>query len=412
MELTRKNDPLIFGLPPVNQLKVNLILQTGGATMFGDTHPSTHPPLPPTTEDDRVSWLRLLRSRRVGPATFHRLMTEHGSAENALAALPEVAKAAGVERYEICPIAVVLAELKAAKMAGAKMIFHGAPDYPTDLLDLDDAPPILWALGDISLLRRPMIALVGARNASSLGTRMAKGLSKDLCDQGFVIASGLAGGIDTAADRAALEGGTLAVMAGGVDVIYPVENTRLADDLRAKSGVLISEQPMGLSPQARHFPQRNRIISGVAKALVVVEAAAKSGSLITAKYALDQGREVLAVPGHPLDARAAGCNLLIRDGARLIRTAADVIEALPLVEAPQRAQKTLDLAPPPKRRSLEETASLHSQILARLGPSPLAEDQLIRDLQAPSQEVSPVLVDLELDGKILRQPGGLLSRVL
>ncbi|SEJ66763.1 DNA protecting protein DprA [Cribrihabitans marinus] len=382
--------------------------------MTEDDTSSYHPPPPPTTEDDRFSWLRLLRSRRVGPATFRRLLAEHGNAQSALAALPEVARAAGVEDYQPCPPAVVEAELNAARAANARLLCLGDPDYPRQLIDLADAPPVLWALGDVALLNRPVIALVGARNCSSLGTRMARALAHDLGKQGYVVVSGLARGIDTAAHLATLETGTIAVMAGGVDVIYPAENTHLAGDIAAR-GLRLSEQPPRMTPQARHFPRRNRIISGLAQAVVVVEAAAKSGSLITARDALDQGREVLAVPGHPFDARAAGCNMLIRDGAHLVRNAADVIAALPpqgeaTVQKPP-ADLLADLPPPPpQRRSLRESAALHQKVLDRLGPSPLAEDQLIRDLAATPGEVGPVLVDLELDGKINRQAGGLLSR--
>ncbi|SEP73504.1 DNA-processing protein DprA [Thalassovita taeanensis] len=382
--------------------------------MTEELHPSTHPPLPPTTEDDRISWLRLLRSSRVGPATFYRLLAEHGSAQAALDALPEVARAAGATDYSPCPVGVAVAELKAARAAKARMLCVGMPDYPAQLAQISDAPPILWAVGQTGILHRPMIALVGARNASSLGTRMARALARDLAQRGYVIVSGLARGVDTAAHTATLGTGTIAVMAGGVDVIYPAENTRLGEDI-PKTGLRLSEQPFSLAPQARHFPRRNRIISGLAQAVVVVEAAAKSGSLITAKNALDQGREVLAVPGHPFDARASGCNMLIRDGARLVRSAEDVIEALPPLQAsvPQQAQLDLDDLPPspPQRRTLRDTAQLHRQILQRLGPSPLAEDQLIRDLATPAHSVTPALIDLELDGKIARQPGGLLSLV-
>ncbi|MBV2361664.1 DNA-processing protein DprA [Thalassococcus sp. CAU 1522] len=385
-----------------------------------DSYSSTHPPLPPTTEDDRVAWLRLLRSRRVGVSTFYRLLGEHGTATAALDALPKVAAQAGVENYSVCPEGVALAELRAGRQAGARPVFIGAADYPADLADLPDAPPILWLRGNAAALARPMIALVGARNASSLGTRMARSLAAGLGEAGFVVVSGLARGIDTAAHLASLETGTVAVMAGGVDVLYPSENTRLAEDILAKGGALVSEQPMGLQPIARHFPARNRIVSGLTRAVVVVEAAAKSGSLITARCALDQGREVLAVPGHPFDARASGCNMLIRDGARLVRNAEDVIE----VSGQAERQPRLDLTPPAPnpasppqpvakpQRSLRETAALHSQILARLGPSPIAEDQVIRDLGAPSGAVLPVLTDLELDGKIRRQPGGMLSLVV
>ena len=379
--------------------------------MAGETNSSTHPPLPPTTEDDRFSWLRLLRSRRVGVSTFWRLLNEHGSAQAALVALPEVARAAGISDYAPCPEGVIHAELKAARAAKARLICRGQPEYPADLADIADAPPLLWAIGDSGLLSRPMVALVGARNASSLGTRMARRMAAELSEAGYVVVSGLARGIDAAAHHAALAGGTIAVMGGGADVIYPAENAGLADEIRAK-GLLVSEQPMGLQPQARHFPMRNRIISGMARGVVVVEAAAKSGSLITARNALDQGRDVLAVPGHPFDARAAGCNMLLRDGATLVRSAEDVIEALGIAHtvdaAPQADLPLPERAPAP--RPLRDIAALHAQILARLGPSPLAEDQLIRDLAAPSHTIAPALIELELEGEITRQPGGLLSR--
>ena len=344
-------------------------------------------------------------------------MAEHGSAQAALEALPDVARAAGVTKYTPCPEAVALAEMRAARQADAQMICIGDPAYPAALQQIPDAPPVLWAIGDVSILSRPLVALVGARNASSLGLRMARGLAGDLAALGHVVVSGLARGIDTAAHLATLDSGTVAVMAGGVDVMYPAENTRLAEDI-ARTGLRLSEQPMGTTPQARHFPRRNRIISGLVRAVVVVEAAAKSGSLITARSALDQGREVLAVPGHPFDARAAGCNMLIRDGATLVRKAEDVVEALPESHTDSEAgaataQGEMALprppTPAPDKRSLQETAALHTRILDRLGPSPLAEDQLIRDLAAPSHAIAPVLTDLELEGRIRRQPGGLLS---
>ncbi|MBQ0806302.1 MAG: DNA-processing protein DprA [Sulfitobacter sp.] len=374
---------------------------------------STHPPIPPTSEDECFARLRLLRSRRVGVSTYKRLLTEHGTAQNALAALPTVARAAGVANYEVCPEGVVRAELRAGKDASARLIMHGTAEYPQTLAELDDAPPFLWVIGNTQLLNRPTISMVGARNASSLGTRMAKALAQGLGEAGFVVVSGLARGIDAAAHLAALATGTIAVQAGGVDVMYPAENTQLAQDI-AKTGLRVSEQPMGLQPMARHFPSRNRIIAGLSRATIVVEAAARSGSLITARDALDQGRDVLAVPGHPFDARAAGCNMLIRDGAALVRNAADVIEVLGKACLSVPAQPELDLAAaekaPAPRRTLRETAALHLQILSRLGPSPIAEDQLIRDLNTPSSKVAPVLIDLELEGHVRRQPGGLVSR--
>jgi DNA processing protein len=369
----------------------------------------------PMAEEERVDRLRLVRSRRVGAVTFHRLLAEHGSANAALAALPGIAKAAGVDDYEICPMGVIHAELKQGRALGARLLVHGEPDYPAALAELPDAPPVLWAVGDVGLLNQPAVAMVGARNASSLGVRMARRLAQGLAEAGFTVVSGLARGIDAAAHEATLEvsGATVAVMAGGIDVIYPPENEALAREIAAK-GCRISEHPPGLEPQARHFPLRNRIVAGLARAVVVVEAAAKSGSLITARAALDYGREVLAVPGHPFDARASGCNMLIRDGAALVRGTSDVLEAL---SAPtqSRPEPEMRLAPLPgpaaPQRPLKDVAVLHGMILSRLSPSPLAEDQLVRDLKMTPAQLAPELLNLELEGRIARQPGGLLARV-
>ncbi len=393
--------------------------------MTETTASSTHPPLPPTMEEERLARLCLLRSRRVGVATWWRLMREHGSGVAALAALPDVARGAGLDDYAPCPPGVVHAELAAGRKAGARLILHGDATYPPDLAQLADAPPALWVMGNPALLARPVLALVGARNASSLGLRMARLLAGDLGRAGIVVASGLARGIDAAAHQAALATGTVAVMAGGVDVTYPQEHADLAARI-AESGVLLSEQPMGVSPQARHFPARNRIISGLARAVVVVEAALRSGSLITARDALDQGRDVMAVPGHPLDPRAGGCNALLRDGATLVRSAEDILAVIapdqaqlpvpPTVPATLPETRADDAAPAPGFRDragngLARVARLHSRILARLGPVPVAADDLIRDLGAPARLVSPVLTELELDGQIQRTPGGGLARL-
>jgi DNA processing protein len=428
---------------------------------------------PPTTEEDRLSALRLIRSRRIGPTTYHRLIVEYGSAAAALAALPEIARAAGVRDYQPWPVVDALAEIDAADRAGAWMLCHGAPDYPAALAALADAPAVMWGIGDRTRLAQPAVALVGARNASSLGQRMARALAGGLGLRGFCVVSGLARGIDACAHAAALETGTIAVFAGGVDVIYPTENTGLAQQI-AEKGLLLSESPMGLQPQARHFPARNRIVSGLALGVVVVEAALRSGSLITARDALDQGREVMAVPGHPFDARAAGCNALLRDGATLVRGAEDVCAALAARIAAQeedessRAPSRGTATPAPPRsdgvvvpssmrvakhqapecsNSVREADSTHApeqaasrpptravnprptaavashdatqspdrlaqDILNCLGPSPLPEDQLIRDLARPAALVGPALLMLELDGKVLRQSGGFLSRAL
>ncbi|OWY11785.1 DNA protecting protein DprA [Thioclava sp. F34-6] len=364
---------------------------------------------PPTTEEDELSALRLIRSRRVGPTTFHRLIGEHGSATAALAALPEVARAAGVTDYTPFPEKQARAEIKAGKAAGALLLIHGGPDYPPALAQIDDAPPVLWALGQPELLARPMIALVGARNASSLGLRMAKRLSEGLGEAGICVVSGLARGIDAAAHEAALPTGTIAVQAGGIDVIYPQENTTLARQI-AETGLRLTEAPPGTQPQARHFPARNRIISGLSAGVVVVEAALKSGSLITARDALDQGREVMAVPGHPMDGRAGGCNALLRDGATLVRGPEDVLAALNA----RRATVARTAPEPSPRRSsgkpAPEPADLGTKILERLGPSPTAEDQVIRDLDVPAAAFSQALTALEIEGRIERHRGGLISR--
>jgi len=311
---------------------------------------------PPPRETALLAALRLIRSRRVGATTYFRLLEDHGTAEAALAALPGVAQAAGVEHYAPCPEETARAEIERARALGAVPLLHGAPGYPAALEDLPDAPPILWAYGRVELLARPMVALVGARNASSLGVRMARRLAEGLAEAGYVIVSGLARGIDRAAHIATLESGTIAVQAGGIDVPYPTENTGLSEEIGQK-GLRLSEHPPGLQPQARHFPQRNRIISGLSRAVVVVEAAARSGSLITARTALDQGREVLAVPGHPFDARASGCNMLIRDGAVLVRGPDDVIEALGPHDGLFAAEPSAMRPAAPARRRITDAAS-------------------------------------------------------
>lgn len=378
--------------------------------MDGTKLSSPTPFTPPTTEEDRLAWLRLIRSHRVGPATFQRLLAEHGSAAAALEALPEIARLSGTENYHPFALDAARRELDTGRRKGATLLCLGDSLYPQALAALIDPPPVLWVQGRSDLLARPAIAIVGARNASSLGDRMARKLAEGLGFHGFVVVSGLARGIDTTAHAAALKTGTIAVMAGGVDVIYPPENAVLAAAI-ADQGLRLSEQPFGLQPQARHFPRRNRLISGLSRAVLVVEAAEGSGSLITARDALDQGRDVLAVPGHPFDARAAGCNQLIRDGARLIRDVADVLEAMG--EVSFAAIRPNAASPPPLPPMTTgrppDTLTLHRQILDRLGPSPLAEDQLVRDLGLPAAVVAPALLFLELDGRVRRQPGGLLS---
>ncbi|WP_424969120.1 DNA-processing protein DprA [Dinoroseobacter sp. S76] len=361
----------------------------------------------PASVEDALDWLQLLRSPRIGPVTFHKLLSEHGSARAAMEALPEVTASAGLKDYQLIPRDRAEKEYAAGRKKGARLAAFGGTLYSPILAEIDDAPPLLWCLGNLDFLKAPSLALVGARNASALGMRLARSLTKGVAAEGLVTVSGLARGIDTAVHDSSLETGTIAVVAGGVDVIYPQENLKLYKQI-AESGLILSEQPMGMQPQARHFPRRNRLISGLARAVVVVEAAVKSGSLLTARDAADQGREVMAAPGHPFDARAAGCNQLLRDGATLVRNADDILQALP----PSIAEPELPLAPEPMAPMTLKTPpmdELRGRILAHLGAAPLPEDQVIRALGLPAAPVNAALVELEMAGTITRAPGGFLS---
>lgn len=362
----------------------------------------------PRSQEDAFNWLRLIRSDRVGPVTFVRLINEFGSAQAALEALPDIATKAGVEKYQLADTQKIRSEIRQAKALGARLLFLGTQHYPSQLLDLNDPPAALWALGNVDLLASPMIALVGARNASAVGTRMTTKLAKELGELGYVVVSGLARGIDAAAHAASLETGTVAVQAGGIDVTYPKENAELTLKI-AESGLRLSEMPLGLAPKARHFPRRNRIISGLAKAVVVVEGASRSGSLITAKGALDQGRDVMAVPGSPLDPRASGCNLLIREGASLVRSAADIHEALaPTASTPERRFEGSQ-----ERSPVGHSYSrLPEYVLDLLSTAPISEDELIRRVGAPATHVMSVLAELDVVGQIIRQPGGLVTKAV
>jgi DNA processing protein len=333
-------------------------------------------------------------------------MREHGTAQAALDALPQVAKAAGVDNYTPFTTDQAQAEIELARAKGARMLCFGTDAYPASLAAIADAPPVLWCMGGRKPLLQPMVALVGARNASSLGTRMARMLAEGLGLAGYTIVSGLARGIDTAAHQASLKTGTIAAMGGGVDVIYPAENAVLAAAI-SDQGLRLSEQPMGTYPQARHFPPRNRIISGLSMAVIVVEAAEKSGTLITVKDALEQGREVMAVPGHPVDGRAGGCNRLIRDGAMLVRNVEDVLEVLNRLREDASKPDRIATATAPKPAPPED---LNRAILNLLGPTPIHEDMVIRDMGVSAALISPALVALELDGAVQRHPGGLVSR--
>ncbi len=367
---------------------------------------------------ERLDWLRLCRTETVGPVTFYALLRRFGSAGEALAQLPRLGRRVdGGRPVAATARAAAERELTALERLGARMVCWGEPDYPANLAAVEDAPPVLTVLGDDDLLRRPMVAVVGARNASANGRRLAHDLAGGLGGAGIVVISGLARGIDAAGHAGALDTGSVAVVAGGVDIVYPEENRGLYRAL-AERGAIVAELPPGTEPQARHFPRRNRIISGMALGVVVVEAAARSGSLITARFALEQGREVFAVPGSPLDPRCRGTNDLLRNGATLTETAADIVAQLgplvrgasPLPPTPRRAPPLpltpVAAAPPPASAAGDGDLDL---VVEHLGPSPVAVDELVRQCQLSAAAVATLLLELELAGRIERHPGNLVS---
>ena len=362
----------------------------------------------PISAEERRDRLRLIRSENVGPVTYFQLLSRFGSATEALAALPELARRGGRTRpITICPAAAATREIEALGKIGARLIAWGEEDYPEMLAVLDDAPPTLSVRGNGPLLGRRTVAIVGARNASANGRRMAETLAAGIGCQGIVVASGMARGIDAMAHAGALESGTVAVMAGGVDVVYPAENAALYEEI-VERGAVISEQPVGLTPKARHFPYRNRLISGLSLGVVVIEATFKSGSLITARFAGDQGREVMAVPGSPLDPRAKGSNQLIRDGAALVQTADDVIEAISGAFRPgagEGRESAFAPASTPVHPSDSELSAARADIAEKLGPDPVTVDEIIRQCQLSPAVVSTVLLEMELAGRLERHPG-------
>ena len=357
------------------------------------------------TDAQRIDWLRLIRSDHVGPRTFRSLLHHCGSARTALERLPELARRGGADRHgRICSEADARGEIAAARRLGVSLLAPGEAGYPPRLAVLDDAPPLLGVRGAQEVLMRPVIAIVGSRNASGAGLKFAGVLARELGEAGFVIASGLARGIDQAAHRASLASGTVAVLAGGHDRIYPPEHEELLAAM-LQAGAAISEMPLGHVPRARDFPRRNRLISGVALGVVVVEAAHRSGSLITARIAAEQGREVFAVPGSPLDPRAAGTNDLIKQGATLITGAADVVDAVePIMERPIALREPDDEPP-----AQEPETGDRARITALLGPSPVLLDDLIRMAATSPAIVRTVLLELELAGRLERHGGGLVS---
>jgi DNA processing protein len=359
------------------------------------------------TDEQRIDWLRLIRSDRVGPHTFRSLIHHFGSARSVLERLPELARRGGAQRPgRICSEDDARGELAASKRLGVSLVAPGEAGYPPRLAMLDDAPPLLGIRGALDVLMRPVIAIVGSRNASGAGLKFAGTLARDLADAGFVIASGLARGIDQAAHRASIGGGTIAVLAGGHDRIYPPEHEDLLAAL-LETGAAISEMPLGHVPRARDFPRRNRLISGTALGVVVVEAALRSGSLITARIAAEQGREVFAVPGSPLDPRAAGTNGLIKQGATLTTEASDVINAVePIMERPIELRE-----PDDEPLSSEPAASDRARIIDLLGPTPVLLDDLIRMAGTSPAIARTVLLELELAGRLERHGGGLVSLI-
>lgn len=367
----------------------------------------------PLGDGERLDWLRLIRSENVGPMTFHGLMGHFGKAGEAIAALPELARRGGRRgAIEVYPRAAAEKEMGALEKLGGRLIACCEPDYPRLLAAIADAPPLLSVLGHPRLLSGTIVAIVGARNGSANGIRLAETLARDISRAGLVVASGLARGIDAAGHRGALEGGTVAVMAGGIDVVYPRENEGLYREI-AEQGALISEQPLGMTPQARHFPHRNRLVSGLSVAAIIVEATLRSGSLITARLAGEQGREVMAVPGNPLDPRARGTNKLIREGALLIEGADDVLEALaePSGRIPGPEHGTPSEIDGAQRESVDEATltKTRDEVTALLGAAPAVVDDIVRKSGIPPQQVAAVLLELELAGRLQRHPGGQVS---
>ena len=371
---------------------------------------------------ERLDWLRLARTETVGPVTFYALLRRFGSAAAALDALPRLAwKSDRAGRVAAVSRAEAEAELRVLDRLGGRLLCWGEPEYPEPLAAIEDAPPVLAVLGRGELLGRPAVAVVGARNASGNGRRLARELAAGLGEGGLVVISGLARGIDAAAHLGGLATGTVAVVAGGIDVVYPEENRGLYEAI-ARDGAVVAESPPGTEPRARHFPRRNRIISGMALGVLVVEAAARSGSLITARCALEQGRDVFAVPGSPLDPRCRGTNELIRSGANLTETAEDILVPLaPLMRGsqplPPRAAAPLPPpipAPGPAAAAPAPPAQVAADdglamILERLGPTPVAVDELIRQCQISAAAIATLLLELELSGRVERHPGNLVS---
>jgi DNA processing protein len=385
---------------------------------------TTPAPLPQAPLDDaqRLACLRLIRTDNIGPVTFRELINLYGGATAALEALPALTARTGRGRaIKICPVDKAEAELEAAARAKATPLFTIEPGYPPALAHVEQPPPMLYVRGDRTLLQRPAVAIVGSRDASAGGLTLARRFASGLAKAGYVIVSGLARGVDAAAHEASLETGTIAVVAGGIDIIYPPDNARLYEQI-CEIGVVVSEMPPGFQPRGQDFPRRNRIISGMSMGVLVIEAARRSGTLITARYAGEQGREVFAVPGDPLDPRAEGTNHLLKDGATLVTDADDVIHIL----APQlatwrpgpnweqtvrEARSSFAPAPPPKPPPpiAPPGSADHAAVLAALGPAPVPLDMVVRATGLPARTVQAIILELSLSGRIERHGGQLVS---
>lgn len=362
------------------------------------------------SDNEKLARLRLIRTENVGPITYNRLIDRFGTAEKALAALPDLAKRGGKsEGLKAYAAEAAKKEIDAIEKFGARLIIRGTAEYPQLLAEIDDAPPVLTVLGNTQMLSKVSLGVVGARNASLSGRKIAESFSAKIGQAGYVIVSGLARGIDSAAHAASLATGTVAVVAGGIDIVYPPENKNLYAQI-AERGAIVAESPFGTEPIARHFPRRNRIISGLCRGVLVVEAAEKSGSLITARMALEQNREVFAVPGSPLDPRAGGTNGLLKDGAHMAASADDILQVLnslrlqPLRESGRGWQGAPEEA-------LEPDQNLRERVLENLSPVPVSVDELIRAVAAPPGMVLTVILELELAGRIERQAGNKVNLI-
>lgn len=364
---------------------------------------------PALTQGEAFARIRLLRSPNIGPVSYRQLLARFGTAADAIEALPDIGSR-GKKTYR--PIAAdrIEREVAAIRKAGAKYLFHDQPDYPALLAELDSAPPIITCRGDLALANRPCVALVGARNASAAAAKLARTFAKALSEAGFTVVSGLARGIDGAAHEGAFPR-TIGVIASGIDIAYPPQHNDLQERI-ATDGLLIAEQPPGTEPRGRHFPSRNRIIAGLASGTVVVEAAPKSGSLITARLAGEAGREVMAIPGSPLDTRSQGCNQLIRDGAVLVSSPEDVIELLESFTGDPRSTFRVNEPVDDFDYSELETADPAegaAAIAGLLSTAPISLDELVRQSQASAAAVHMALLELELSGELERHAGGTVS---